>query len=447
MPYDEAYRPQFHYTTPAGFLGDPVMMVHYAGEYHLGYAWTDPVVQSGPAYWRHAVSPDLLHWNELPVAVEPDPGHECGIWSGGAVVDWKNTSGLQTGAEKVLVAIYTKVKHGFCLVYSNDRGRTWTKHPGNPVMPSVAGWNDRDTSIFWHEPTGRWVMLITESGLTRMSFYGSPDLKHWEPLSSVDGFRVDCPDIFDLPVDGDSARRKWVLWASFFNPYVGRYIIGDFDGTRFTKESGIVRLEWGHSFAARTWRDAPDGRTIQVGFLNGGGGRLPDMPFGNQISIPCELSLKTFEDGIRMCAWPVREVESLRTEVYAQTDVVLADIYQRMADVPSGLVDIEAEFELIDAAEFGLNVRGEAVAYNTLDRLASVHGSSGPLDPVNGRIRLRILADRMSIEVFGNGGRMQMMDYYTPAPHKEIAVYSFQGSVRVISLKMYELKSSMAGLL
>jgi sucrose-6-phosphate hydrolase SacC (GH32 family) len=145
MPNDETYRPQFHYSAPGGFLGDPVMMVHYADEYHLGYAWTRPVVQSGPAYWRHAVSPDLLHWRELPVAVEPDPDNEFGIWSGGAVVDWKNTSGLQTGAEKVLVAIYTKVKHGFCLVYSNDRGRTWTKqgpihHPEQPlglIQPTI----------------------------------------------------------------------------------------------------------------------------------------------------------------------------------------------------------------------------------------------------------------------------------------------------------------------
>ena len=123
----------------------------------------DTVEQRAPVHWGHAASPDLLHWRELPVAAAPDPGHDNGVWSGGAVVDARDTSGLQTGSEKVLAAFYTKTHAGICLVYSNDRGRTWQKYAGNPVLSvAVTGsWDDRDPSVFWHEPTGRWVMLLT----------------------------------------------------------------------------------------------------------------------------------------------------------------------------------------------------------------------------------------------------------------------------------------------
>lgn len=447
MPYDEVYRPQFHFSAVRGFLGDPVMTVYYAGEYHLGYLGTETLDQTTPAYWGHAVSHDLLHWRELPLAVEPDPGHPHGVWSGGAVVDWQNTSGLQTGEENVLVAFYTKTHHGICLVHSNDRGRTWIKHTENPVLSiAVTGsWDDRDPSVFWHKATGRWVMLLTETGLTRISIYGSPDLKNWKRLSSLDGLRLDCPDLLELPVDGDPNHRKWVLWASFFHPFTGRYMIGAFDGTRFTPETGIHRLDWGrNSFAARTWRDTVDGRTIQIAFLHGQEGRLPDMPFSQQMSIPRELSLKTFPDGLRLCACPVREVETLRTESLAVDDVVVGPNQSRaLADSASGLVDLEAEFELRDAAEFGLRVRGEPIAFNVLDRLIQVRGASGPLEPVDGRIAFRILADRMSLEVFGNGGRLLMTNYFTPPQDKHgIEVYALQGSVRLIALKMYELQST-----
>lgn len=444
--YDEPYRPQFHFSAARGFLGDPEMMVYYAGEYHLGYLGCHTVEQKGPVHWGHAVSPDLIHWRELPVAVEPDPGDDTGVWSGGAVVDWKNTSGLQTGAERLLVAFYTRTHAGICLVSSNDRGRTWTKYAANPVLPvSVTGsWNDRDPSVFWHEPTGRWVMLLTESGLARMSFYGSADLKKWERLSSLERLIVDCPDIFELPVDGDPRRRKWVLWASFFSPNTGRYMIGNFDGTRFIREDEIRRMDWGrNNFAARAWREAPNGRTVQIAFLNGQEGRLPDMPFGHQMSIPCELSLKKFPDGLRLCSWPVREFESLRTNTHALAEVVLASNQtQALANIPGGLADIEIEVELQDAAEFGLRLRGEPISYNVLDRRIQMRGESGPLEPVNGRISLRILVDRMSLEVFGNGGRLAMTSYFKPAADKHgIEAYALQGSVRLISVKVHEVRS------
>ncbi|MCX6926864.1 MAG: glycoside hydrolase family 32 protein [Verrucomicrobia bacterium] len=448
--YDEEYRPQFHFSAATGFLADPNMTVYYAGEYHLGFFGCHTIQQSAPAHWGHAVSPDLIHWRELGVAVPPDPGHGDGVWSGGGIVDWKNTSGLQTGTEKVLVAFYSKTRAGICLVYCNDRGRTWTKYPANPVLPvSVTGsWDDRDPSVFWHEPTRRWIMLLTESGLARLSFYGSIDLKKWDRLSSIEKIRVDCPDIFDLPVDGEPHRRKWVLWASFFHPWTGRYMVGHFDGTRFIREDEIRRLDWGrNSFSARTWRDEPKGRTIQIAWLfhtlSSAEGRLPGMPFSQQMSIPCELSLKTFPDGLRLCRWPVRELESLRTRSRALTDLVVTPSQSKaLASIPEGLADLEVEFELDDAAEFGLRIRGETISYNVLDRLIQVRGESGPLEPVQGRISLRILVDRMSLEVFGNGGRLSMTNYFTPLRDEcGIEIYACRGSVRLVSAKVHELRS------
>lgn len=448
--YEEEYRPQFHFSAARGFLADPEMMVYYAGEYHLGWLACHTVAQQAPVHWGHAVSPDLVHWRELGIAVPPDPGHDQGIWSGGAVVDWKNTAGFQAGAEPALVAFYTKTNSGICLVFSNDRGRTWTKYAANPVLPvSVTGsWDDRDPTVFWHEPTARWVMILTESGKARVSFYGSTDLKKWERLSSIENTRIDCPDIFELPVDGDLNRRKWVLWASFFHPFTGRYQIGHFDGQRFIREDEIRRLDWGrNSFAARTWRDAPKGRTIQLTWLwhtlTSVEGRLPGMPFSQQMGIPCDLSLKTFPDGIRLCRCPVGELASLRTKSHVSENLVVSATPARiLASIPDGLADVEIEFELRDAAEFGLRIRGELIAYNVLDRLLLVRGEPGPLEPVQGRLSLRILVDRISLEVFGNGGRLSMTNYFTPPRDKhEIEVYAIQGSVRVVSATVHELRS------
>ena len=205
--YRERLRPQFHFSSRRGWLNDPNGLVYHKGEYHLfyqhnpyGWAW-------GNMHWGHAVSTDLVHWQELPIAIYP---HRFGDWafSGSAVVDRQNTAGFKKGDEDVLVAAYTSTGRGECIVYSHDRGRTFTEYDGNPVVKH----SGRDPKILWHAPGKHWVMAVYDEADDKrgIAFYTSPDLKKWEQQSKIDGY-FECPDIFELPVDGDRSRRKWVL--------------------------------------------------------------------------------------------------------------------------------------------------------------------------------------------------------------------------------------------
>ena len=187
--------------------------------------------------WGHAVSKDMIHWTQLDHAIYPD---DLGtIFSGSAVVDQRNTAGFQTGDEKVLVAFYTSAgthttpSRPFTqsIAYSNDRGRTWEKYSGNPVLGHIKGHN-RDPKVVEHKPSGRWVMalFIDEHDY---ALFGSSNLRQWEHLCDLTLPGVsECPDLFELPVDGDPAHTKWVFWGAS-----GGYVLGTFDGSTFQAET------------------------------------------------------------------------------------------------------------------------------------------------------------------------------------------------------------------
>ena len=238
--YGETYRPQFHFTARAGWLNDPNGMVYYGGEYHLFFQHNPFGLTSGNLTWGHAVSRDMVHWTQIENAITPD---ERGpIWSGSAVVDWNNTTGLATGTEKPLIALYTAAGdtspeskgQPFTqrLVYSLDKGRTWTKYANNPVLNQLRGGN-RDPKVVWHEPTKHWIMALY---LDKEDFglFTSPDLKTWKQIQTltVPG-SSECPDFFPMPVQGEPNLHKWV-----FTGANGHYLIGTFDGTKFTPEAG-----------------------------------------------------------------------------------------------------------------------------------------------------------------------------------------------------------------
>ncbi len=314
--YDETYRPQYHFTPARNFLSDPNGLVYYDGEYHLFYQYFlypfEPPITGPTQRWAHAVSTDLIHWEKLPIAIEPHGGGN--IWSGSAVVDWQNSSGLQAGNEPPLVAFYTWQKDFTQrLVYSNDRGRTWSEYAGNPVVPNLARAHDRDPKVFWHEPTKRWVMVLFARNFV---FLLSDDLKQWEKVSEIRPPSGECPDMFELPVDGNPDRKKWVLLGA-----TGEYDVGTFDGTRFTKLHGPHVTDWSgpqlkQFYATQTWSDIPDedGRRIQIACMRDRPRMHRDMPFRNQMTIPCSLSLRTTPEGVRLFRWPVREFEQLRRE-------------------------------------------------------------------------------------------------------------------------------------
>ena len=301
--YRETHRPQFHFTSRRGWLNDPNGLVWNAGSYHLFYQHNPYGWSWGNMHWGHAVSSDLVHWKEGPIALYP---RQFGDWcfSGSAVIDAHNTSGFQQGSESPMVAAYTSTSRGECIAYSNDRGATWNEYAGNPVIKHAG----RDPRLLWYARLQHWVIAVYDEtgGKQGIAFYSSPDLRTWTHCSKIDGF-FECPDLFELPIPGSPYQTRWVLYAAD-----GKYMLGDFNGREFHVTSGKEKLQlwYGNFYAAQSYSNSPDQRRIQIGWANGAA--FPGMPFNQQMTIPVQLTLRSAEDGLRVFAQPVDELALLR---------------------------------------------------------------------------------------------------------------------------------------
>lgn len=248
--YTEQYRPQYHFSPDSAWMNDPNGMVYYDGEYHLFYQYYPNSTVWDTMHWGHAVSRDLVNWEHLPIALYPDSlGY---IFSGSAVVDWNNTSGLGVNGKPPMIAIFTY--HDMAaeragtstyqtqgIAYSNDNGRTWTKYKGNPVMPNPGIRDFRDPKVMWYEPEQKWVMTLAMQD--RIGFFSSPNLIDWKQEGEFGkdigghGGVWECPDLFPMQIEGASETR-WILLVSI-NPggpnsgSATQYFIGDFDGKKF----------------------------------------------------------------------------------------------------------------------------------------------------------------------------------------------------------------------
>ncbi|WP_074310582.1 GH32 C-terminal domain-containing protein [Singulisphaera sp. GP187] len=432
--YREADRPQFHFSSRRGWLNDPNGLLWYEGEYHLFYQHNPYGWDWGNMHWGHAVSPDLLHWKELPIALSP---RKYGDWcfSGSGVVDRKNSSGFGSAAAPPLVAAYTSTGRGECMIFSNDRGRTSTEYAKNPVVKHQG----RDPRLLFHEPTNRWVMAVYDEadGKQAIAFHSSADLKEWTYESRIDGF-YECPDLFELPVTGgaDGASR-WVLYGAD-----GAYMLGQFDGHRFKPDSPKLRTWYGDFYAAQTFSDTPDQRRIQIGW-----GReisFPAMPFNQQMAIPAELSLRTTDEGIRMFARPVAELASLHTKHHAWRDLGASELARDpLAAVTAELLEIKVEAEVGPTSKLTLRVRGVPVVYDAGKNRLSCGKHSAPLTSNKGTVRLQILVDRGSIEVFGNDGQVAISLGVIPAKGVQPLSASTDGEPpRIRLLEVDELGST-----
>jgi fructan beta-fructosidase len=444
--YNEKYRPQFHFTAKQNWLNDPNGLMYYKGEYHLFFQHNPSGINWGNMTWGHAVSPDMVHWTQIENAIDPD---ELGtIFSGSGVVDWDNTTGFQIGDEKPLICIYTSAggssdaskEQPFTqsIAYSNDKGRTWTKYEENPVLGHIVGSN-RDPKVIWHDPTEKWIMALFLDG-NDYALFSSSDLKEWDKLCDIHlPDTGECPDIFELPIDGDSNNKKWVFWGGNGNHY-----IGIFDGKTFMAESGVLRTDFGaNCYAAQTWSDIPesDGRRIQMAWMSGG--KYPDMPFNQQMVFPVEMTLRTTPDGIRLFRKPIKEIENIHQKEYSWKNQILKPDNDILSGIKGDLFDIYAEIDLANASEVGFVLCGEKVQYNKESKQLSCLGKSALLEPIDNKIGLQILVDRTSIEVFGNDGRVSLSSCFLPdLENKNLSIYSLDNEASIISLKVYELKSS-----
>jgi fructan beta-fructosidase len=435
--YQEPLRPRFHFTPSRNFMNDPNGLVYYKGEYHLFYQHNPFGEVWGHMSWGHAVSRDLLHWEHLPVALREENG--VMIFSGSAVVDRDNSSGVcrRDGTDRsCLVAIYTghgHEKQTQNLAYSNDRGRTWTKYAGNPVI-DLALKDFRDPKVIWHQGTRRWIMVTVLADQHKVRFFGSRDLKKWETLSDfgpagATGGVWECPDLFALPVDGDPKNVRWILDIDI-NPggiaggSGGQYFIGTFDGTRFVNENAPDQTLWvehGKDFYATTsFADIPptDGRRIWMAWISNWlyANVEPTVIWRGAQSVPRELALRRLPEGIRLVQTPIAELKTLRTAA-GPTTITAAASVPGSADIEIDLVHghwREAGFRLSNSA-------GEAVVVgvnaNPLELFVDRRNSrttpfheaypgrhAGPVRWRNDTIQLRVLFDRSVLEVFANDG-------------------------------------------
>ncbi len=296
-PGAEPFRPAFHFTPERHWINDPNGMVHYQGEWHLFYQYNPFGDKWGHMSWGHAVSRDLIRWEHLPVALPEKDG--IMIFSGSAVVDWNNTSGFGKDGAPPMVAIYTGHRHGHQdqrIAFSNDRGRTWTQYGGNPVLDTGKA-DFRDPKVFWHEPEKRWVMVVTLPTEKKVSFYGSADLRKWSHLSdfgpagALNGI-WECPDLFELPVENEPGRKKWVLLLNI-NPGAPaggsgcQYFVGEFDGTAFSPDAGHPSPTGAPTGTTRTLADF-EGSDFGDWTKSGGA-------FGNSPSRPAVASISGFQ--------------------------------------------------------------------------------------------------------------------------------------------------------
>jgi fructan beta-fructosidase len=478
--YTEKYRPQYHFTPPSNWMNDPNGMVYYNGQYHLFYQYNPNGNDWGSMSWGHAVSTDMVTWTHEPVALKPD---KLGmIFSGSAVVDSKNTSGLFNGGSGI-VALYTSNSstgvQQQCMAYSKD-GIHFTKYKGNPVISNNTIGAFRDPKVFWYAQSKKWIMVVTCGNAVQ--FYDSTDLKKWNYLSrfgdndgSHDGV-WECPDLEQLPVDGNVKNKKWVLKVDVQDNAVGggsgaQYFVGSFDGNKFVNAntpSTTLWVDYGTDFyAAQTWSNATDkdGSHYWLGWMSNWkyAGLVPTTIWRGEDTIPRKISLKTFSDGIRLVQSPVSQLNSLRDDATTYKNVEVKPNKNILNNFSGGSYEIDAEFELGTAKKFGFELRKSgsqqtSVFYDTeqskifVDRthagnmffstlLPTV--SSGELKPVKNKIKMHIFVDNSSVEVFGNDGELVITSLIFPDPTSNgLELFSQGGNVKITNMQIYKLNSS-----
>ena len=430
--YREPLRPLLHFSSRRGWLNDPNGLVFYQGEYHLfyqhnpyGWAW-------GNMHWGHATSPDLVHWKEHGDVLAPDT--LGAMFSGSAVVDWKNTSGFGKDGKPPLVLLYTAAGSPTtqCVAYSTD-GRTFTKYSGNPVIAQITDGN-RDPKVFWHEASHHWVMVLyvgLPGNQHTVYFFTSPNLKDWTKVSVVSGsgggdnFLYECPDFFPLPLDGDAKNTKWVLTAAN-----SRYSIGTFDGITFTPEhSNLSDVRGTGFYAAQTYSDMPDGKRVQIGWIQA---PSPGMPFNQLQSLPSELSLKTAQ-GPRLVRTPVKALQSLREG---------GNQAKHLSDFRAEAVELHAELSQGDADRLECTLRGVSVVFDAQKQELTVNGQTAPAPFVKGKQQLTVYLDRTVIEVYASDGQTYLTLPILPkADAQSVAVQAIGSKAKLRALTVYKLKS------
>jgi sucrose-6-phosphate hydrolase SacC (GH32 family) len=468
--YKEKYRPQFHFSAKKNWLNDPNGLVYYNGVYHLFYQYMPPHRPGAYKDWGQAISKDLVHWEQIPNNLTP---HKVwsGCWTGSAVVDSNNSAGFQTGKEKTIVAILTNggdPRDGLgpmctqCLAYSNDGGKTFDYYDQNPIIKNINAEN-RDPKVVWDNVSKKWILSLFLDKGNEFGLYSSSNLKEWKYLStvSIDGVR-ECPGFLPLPVDGDKANKKWLFYGAN-----GDYIIGSFDGTHFTAETKVLRGDYGMNYyAAQTWSDVPDGKCILIAWMPTQ--HYPGMPFEQQMNFPTELTLRSTPNGVKAFRMPVNGIKTLYDKKYEWKNKSLKASNAIIKKLKGDLYDMNLEFKVTKLSLFQIKLRNITINYDASNGVLSCGGdavkndikpdswiSSNPseinetnnmgralLSPVNGKIKLRILIDRTTIEIFANDGEVVLSSCFMPKDNDRFYSFQSKGKVMITNAEIFSLKSA-----
>jgi sucrose-6-phosphate hydrolase SacC (GH32 family) len=453
--YREALRPQLHFSPARGWNNDPNGLVFFKGEYHLFFQHNPYGVNWGNMHWGHAVSKDLVHWTEVEEALYPDALGP--MFSGSAVVDHANTSGFGKDGRPPLVLIYTAAGNPAtqCIATSLD-GRSFAKYDGNPVVKNITGGN-RDPKVFWHAPTGRWIMALyvgKPEKLHTVQLLASTNLREWTELSAVPGdkgggrYLYECPDFFELPcrtgvpacpagvTGGDACPTKWVLFGAD-----GQYALGAFDGQAFKPEAERLKGHCGTAtYAAQTFSDLPDGRRVLIGWLRA---PSPGMPFNQGMTLPQELGLVCTPEGVRLTHAPVKELAALRerTQSFGPADLAAGGT-NPLAGFEAELVELRVSCEVSAAAAVTIDLRGVPLRYDAAKQELTIAKHQAPWPVKDGKLGLIIYLDRTCVEVFSQDGLLYAPVAVIPdASAKGVSLEVEKGSVRGLSGAAHALRS------
>ncbi|WP_420387043.1 glycoside hydrolase family 32 protein [Roseivirga sp.] len=496
---NDPYRPQVHFTPKEAWMNDPNGMVYYEGEYHLFYQYYPDSTVWGPMHWGHAISTDLVHWEHLPIALYPDSlGY---IFSGSAVIDWNNTTGLQEGEHPPMVAIFTHHEPNGAseegndtfqyqsIAYSLDKGRSWTKYEGNPVVPNPGIRDFRDPKVSWHEATQQWVMIFAAAD--RVRIYNSPNLIDWEFQSEfgadvgAKGGVWECPDLFPLKEEL-TGETKWVMLVSI-NPggpnggSATQYFVGDFDGKTFsTEQEKTLWIDYGRdNYAGVTWSDIPqeDGRRLFMGWMSNWDYAqvVPTEQWRSAMTTPRSLHLRKEDATYLLASKPVFEMKSLIADSTDGGDGdVKPGVYHslttaynsqgRKVEISSPMMT-EVTFDLVNSRGkmFGIelsNNEGEKYYLVIKDGIMlSDRQTSGRTDfsekfasalhtgPISGfdkldKLKVQMIVDHASVEIFINDGLAVMTELVFPAsPYNEALIFARDEEVWFEDTKTYQLQS------
>ena len=422
--YKEKFRPLFHYSVKRGWLNDVNGPIYLNGAYHLFYQnyhyGTD--WHTGFMYWGHAVSKDMLHWEEQRHALELDSLGSP--WSGTTVIDKENTAGFGKGALLVFYTAYDFLasEQKQCLAYSTDGGQTFQRYVKNPIIDNrleLGTVDVRDPKVFWHEPTKKWVMALFEKD--GIGFYLSSNLLSWERVSKFKGLH-ECPDIFELPVEGRNGEKKWVLHGASAD-----YLIGNFNGREFIPETPKLRYAHGKSgsddilYAGQTFGNMPDQRTVQIAW--GRGISHFDMPFSQIMLLPTEFTLKDTPAGVRLFAKPIREIASLHKSTSTWNNLQPEQINAELRKAKTGSLHLVSDFVLKKVGVVRISYNGELLCELTDKELSQKNN------------RLDVFVDKDVAEIFANDGEQYLIRHLAnPTNDHGLEISSHQVTLNKVSL-------------